>query len=267
MTTKLLYFKGFHKYLDLEHPQTLNEKILWLKLNTYHNNALVTQCADKFKVREYIQSKGCGEILNELYAVWEEPNEIEWDKLPNRFVLKCNHGCGYNIICTDKTELNDGDIRKQLADWLKEDYWKLKAELNYKDIKKKIICEKYIEGENPERLNDYKVYCFNGNALFVLVCVDKDRKFYFYDRDWNLLRINPDGINAEETFTLKKPNCISQVFHYAEILSKPFPFVRVDFYVENETIIFGEMTFTPAAGLDTDRLYETDLYFGSLLKL
>lgn len=267
MTTKLLYFKKFHKHLDLEHPQTLNEKILWLKLNTYHNNALVTQCADKFKVREYVQSKGCGEILNDLYAVWDEPNEIEWDKLPNCFVLKCNHGCGYNIICSDKTALNDGDIRNQLAAWLKEDYWKLKAELNYKDIKKKIICEKYIEGENQERLNDYKVYCFNGKAECVLVCMNKDRKFYFFDRGWNLLRINPDGLKVPETFTLKKPECIDQVFRYAEVLSDPFPFVRVDFYVENEEIIFGEMTFTPSAGLDTDRFHETDMHFGNLLKL
>lgn len=267
LATKVLYFKFFHKRLDLNNPRTLNEKILWLKLNTYNHNPLVTQCADKYRVREYIKSTGCGAILNELYAVWDTPDEIIWDSLPDRFVLKCNHGCGYNIICPDKKKLDTKVAHKQLKAWLKEDYWKLKAEVNYKAIEKKIICEKFIDGENQERLNDYKVYCFNGKAQCVLVCTNKDRKFYFYDRDWNLLRINPDSKNAPESFSLKKPNRIDQVFRYAEILSEPFPFVRVDFYVENEVIIFGEMTFTPAAGLDTKRLYDTDVYFGDLLKL
>lgn len=265
--TKLLYFIHFHKWLDLNNPQTLNEKILWLKLNTYNNNPLVTKCADKYRVREYVAEKGCPEILNELYGVWNHAEEIEWTKLPDSFAMKCNHGCGYNIICSDKQKLNEAKTKIQLNKWLSEDFWKRNAEVNYRQIEKKIICEKYIQGKHDERLNDYKVYCFHGKALFILFCIDKERKFYFFDREWNFLRINPDGLSAPKSFHVEKPACIEKLLEYAERLSEPFPFVRVDFYVEQEKIIFGEMTFTPAAGLDTARLKETDMFFGELLKL
>lgn len=269
LATRVLYFKHFRKWLNLSKPRTLNEKILWLKLNTYTENPLVTECADKYRVRDYILSKGCPEILNELYFVWKSPEDICWELLPDKFVLKCNHGCGYNIICKDKSKLNKDEILIQLKKWQHEDFWKKKAEINYRRIEKRIICEKYLEGENRYRLNDYKVYCFNGKALFILLCIDdiEKRKFYFFDEKWNFLRINRDGLAAPETFYVKKPECLEKLLFYAERLASPFPFVRVDFYIEDERIIFGEMTFTPAAGLDVNRLAETDIFFGDLLVL
>ena len=102
LCSKLLYYRAFRRKLDLQHPQTLNEKLMWLKLNEYEKDPLVVQCADKYRVRDYVKAMGCGEILNELYGVYERPEDIPWDKLPQRFVLKCNHGCGYNILCRDR---------------------------------------------------------------------------------------------------------------------------------------------------------------------
>ena len=114
LVTKFLYFKNFHKYLDLKNPRTLNEKILWLKLNAYNNNPLVTMCADKYRVRDYVVQKNYGHILNDLYFVWDEPSQIDWEQLPNQFALKCNHGCGYNCFFNDKTTMDIADVEKKL---------------------------------------------------------------------------------------------------------------------------------------------------------
>lgn len=269
IATQILYLKHFHKILNLRNPHTLNEKILWLKLNDYNNNPLVTMCADKYRVREYVKENGFSNILNKLYYVWESPSEIIWKDLPNNFVLKCNHGCGYNVICSDKSRLNRTETLKQINLWYQEDFWKKKAELNYKNIKKCVICEKYLKNMDGSPISDYKVYCFHGKALYILVCDNQteDRKFYFYDTSWNFLRINPDGLASKEPPRFKKPTCLKEILLVSEKLSEPFPFVRVDFYIVNGKPVFGEMTFTPAAGLDTNRLQETDNMFGELLNI
>lgn len=268
-TTKILYFIKFHKLLNLRTPRTLNEKVLWLKLNEYNDNLLVAMCADKYKVREYIIQKKNEDILNELYFVWDTPKQIDWDLLPSQFVLKCNHGCNYNIICSGKDQLDEKRVLKQIEKWYAEDFWKKHAELHYKHIKKKIICEKYLENADGTPIADYKVYCFHGKAYYIMVCdnAETDRKFYFYDTEWNFQRINPDSISAKNVPVFEKPGCFKEMLSVAENLSEPFPFVRVDFYVVNSKLVFGELTFTPAAGLDTNRLPETDILFGDLLKL
>lgn len=127
--TKLFYKKMFNKPLNLKNPKTLNEKIQWLKLNTYKDNPLITQCADKYLVRDYVASKGCREILNELINVWDSVEEIDWNDLPNKFVLKLNHGSGYNIVCDNLKKLDLSKTKKQLKTWLKEDFWKLANKL------------------------------------------------------------------------------------------------------------------------------------------
>ena len=269
LATYILYLQKFHRVLNLKEPRTLNEKIMWLKLNDYNNNSLITMCADKYKVRDYVIEKHHEDLLNNLYDVWDSPSQIDWEKLPNQFVLKCNHGCGYNIICSDKTALNKTAVLNQIKKWYEEDFWKKKAELNYKHIEKKIICEKYLENTDHTLIADYKVYCFHGKALYILVCDNKitDRKFYFFNSNWEFQRINPDSINAVGVPSFGKPDCLQELLRSAEDLSEPFPFVRVDFYIVNNKPIFGELTFTPAAGLDANRLKETDIMFGNLVNL
>lgn len=270
LASKMLYKRAFGKKLDLNNPTTLNEKVMWLKLNTYYKNPLVTQCADKYAVRDYVKSCGCEEILNDQIAVWDSVDEIDWDLLPNKFVIKCNHGCGYNIICHDKSNFNIDEAEKKLREWMKEDFWKLSAEVNYKYIKKKIICEKYIETEDGVLPTDYKFYCFDGKADCVMVCVGREAgkpKFYYFNREWELLKYSKDSLKIPADFNITKPKGIDEAFKYADKLSTPFPFVRTDLYLVNGKTIFGELTFTPSGGLDTKRLPDTDLLFGEILTL
>lgn len=271
--SKRQFKKMLGQKLDLRNPVGLNEKITWLKLNTYRNNPLITKCSDKYAVREYVAECGCSEILNELYGVWEKAEDICWEELPSSFVLKCNHGCGYNLLCPDKNLIDIDDIYIKLNRWLGEDYWLIFAEFQYKDIPKRIICEEYL----GKSIVDYKFYCFNGKPLYVLVCIGRsegkqshtqgyeDPKFYFFNRDWEMCFLTKDSFN--EPIDIEPPKNIEQMWKYAEKLCKSFPFVRVDLYDANEKVIFGELTFTPSAGLDTGRLQETDRLFGELLIL
>lgn len=268
-TSRLLFRRKFKRSLDLKDPQTLNEKIMWLKLNTYRDDPLVTKCADKWLVREYVASVGWGCTLNKVWGVWSSPREIPWGELPESFVLKCNHGCGYNLICPEKAKLDIPRSVRRLERWMKTDFWRCYAELQYRDIPKRILCEKYLgqEGHLPA---DYKVYCFHGKPQYILVCDGRERgwpRFYFFDRNWSFCPITRDGLAASPDFALPEPPHLPDMLACAAALSTPFPFVRVDFYEAEGRLIFGEMTFTPAGGLDTGRLPETDIFFGSLLKL
>lgn len=263
------------KKLDLSNPSGLNAKIMWLKFNTYRDNPLISKCSDKYAVREYVTDCGCPEILNELYGVWERAEDIDWEKLPNAFVLKCNHGCGYNWLCPDKRTADRQDALTRLKQWMSEDYWLEFAELQYRDIPKRIICEKYL----GESLTDYKFYCFNGKPLYVLVCIGRtdgqpshvpgleNPKFYFFDRSWNMQPLTNDSLHCSEGMSIPRPENLDQMWEYAEKLCGPFPFVRTDLYDTKGKIVFGELTFTPAAALDNGRLPETDRLFGELLRL
>ena len=267
---KALYRFYHHKRLDLLHPQTLDEKIQWLKLHYYRGNDLVRQCADKYRVRDYVATCGLGHLLNDLIAVYDNASQIEWDVLPERFVLKWNLGAGGNYVCTDKNAVDRTAVEKELARFGRLRFHKISGEPQYIG-KKRLICEKFIETADGGQPADYKFYCFGGMALYVLCChgrVGEQRpSFYFFDREWKLQRFNRQGKEAPADFTIPKPAGIDELFHYAEILSKPFPFVRADFYLENGRAFFGELTFTPSGGFDTGRLPESDRYFGSLVKL
>lgn len=270
--TKLLYKRRFGKSLDLSTPVTLNEKIQYLKFKSYNNNALITQCADKYAVREYVKSKGCEEILNELYFVCDSVDDIPWDSLPNKFVIKGNHGAGYNLICQDKKSLDKNLAGKTIDGWMREDFWKRDVEFNYKNIKKKIIGEKYIDTPDGRGPDDYKVYCFHGVPHCMMLCIGRDKgvpKFVYFDRDFKVLPYSQDSLEltTEEINSFVKPEGYDEIFEYAEKLAVPFDFVRADFYLSDGKVIFGELTFTPSAGLDSDRLVSTDILFGNLLKL
>ncbi|WP_415295345.1 ATP-grasp fold amidoligase family protein [Clostridium perfringens] len=266
LASEFVYFKAFRKKLNLNNPTTFNEKIQWLKL--YWQHPLVAKCADKFDMFDYVKSCNCNKILNEVYGVYTDANDIDYNKLPNKFALKGTHGCGFNIICTDKTNLNYKDTNKQLNKWLRTRYALVAAECQYDKMKPKIICEKYIEGKNSSIPEDYKVYCFNGKPLFTMACVGRENgkaKYYFYDNDWRILPYNKTSIESKEN--IKKPDSLEKMIKYSEILSKPFPFVRMDFYDTAEGPILGEMTFTPAGGIDNVLSYDIDKLMGDLIKL
>lgn len=270
LTSKIYYQIKLKKKLNLKNPKNFNEKLMWLKLNEYEHDKLVTQCADKYKVREYVKKCGCEEILNELIDVYDNVEQINFEKLPNKFVLKCNHGAGYNIICQDKSKLDINKTKKQIRKWLKSDYWKYVAELQYKNIEKKIVCEKFLESKDGNSIEDYKIYCFNGEPLFCMVCIGRNLgrpKYYIMSKEWELMRVNPTGINAPKDFKIEKPDCIDEMYEYARKLSKPFKFVRADFYDFNGKTIFGELTFTPAGCVDGNYLEETLLELGELIDL
>ena len=273
VNTKIRYKAEFGKKLDLDNPITLNEKILWLKLNRYMNHPLVIQCADKYRVREYIQQAGCEDILNDLIGAWDSADEIPWEDLPNQFVLKWNFGAGMNIICSDKSKLDKKTVIRQMRKWGRKKAWLSHSEMQYKYAPKKIVCEKFLTEDQTStkiQIADYKVYCFNGKPMFTMVCLDRDLghpKFYFFDNDWNLARINKDSKNAPEDFTMEKPKCLDKLLDCATKLSNPFPFVRADFYVLGSDVYFGELTFTPSGGLDSNRLKETDIMMGSLVDI
>lgn len=270
LNTKLLYRYNFGKRLDLNNPVTLNDKILWLKFNTYWNNPVIKQCADKYAVRKYLEKRGYSEILVKLIASYEKPDEIEWNKLPDSFAMKLNIGCGKNIIVSNKTQLNIDDTNKLLKQWMKEEYWRGHSEMQYKDVKKRIIIEEYLGNADGDLPEDYKFYCMNGKSKYVMVCenriIGEKAKYYYFDRNWNMMPYTQDAIDEPKRI-IEKPKHIDEAFNYAEQLSKGFPFVRVDLYIVNGKVYFGELTFTPSAGFDSGRLRATDVILGEQLVL
>lgn len=265
---KAHYFIRFRKRLNLTNPTNLNEKIQWLKFNELDND-IYTLCADKYKVREYVSSKGCGEILNDLYGVYDNPQDIDYRALPEKFALKCNHGAGYNIICSDKARLDIEKTNRQLNRWLKEDFSSLFVEPQYKKIERKILCEKFIENARGGFPDDYKFYCFNGRPYAVMVCVGREKgrpKFYYFDMNWHPLPFEDTLELISKNDYPAMPDGFDKMKHYAAQLASDFKFVRADFYLIAGRVIFGELTFTPSAGLDVT-LQQADIILGSQLTL
>lgn len=278
LNTKAYYRRKFGKKLELKNPKTFNEKILKLKLENYNSNPLVKQCADKYLVRNYIVALGCEELLVPLVATYDNPNEIDWKALPYRFAMKWNYGCGFNIICNDKSKLYKENVIAQMQRWeCQSDYYLSHSEMQYKDVKKKIVVEEFLDAGKDKLPEDYKFYCMNGKCKTILVCKDriigKKAKYYFMSPEWTLYPYSVEAIeNPNEE--IPKPSCINKAIEYAEKLSGEFPFVRVDLYIIGQRIYFGELTFTPAAGMDTDlKIFppesreNVDAIFGSWLDI
>lgn len=266
---KMIYRLIMKKRLNLKSPKTMNEKLQWLKL--YDRKPIYTIMADKYKARDYISEKLGEEYLIPLLGAWDNPEDIDFDMLPDKFVLKCNHNSGLGMcICKDKSKLDIKKVKKNLKKGLNQDYYITGREWPYKDIPRKIICEKYMTDYNQDCLTDYKFYCFNGNVDSVMLCIDRNigsPKFYFFDKKWNLKRYNIIGKNAPKDFSLPKPEGMDEMFKIAEQLSKGHAFLRVDLYYANNQIYFGETTFFPQSGFDPNRLPETDIYFGNKIDL
>ena len=227
---KRIYKKSQGKTLNLKNPKLFNEKLMWLELNN-KNNDLMVKCTDKYDVRQYVKDKGCGEILNELYGLYNDANEINWDELPKKFVLKCTHGCGFNIICNDKSKLDKKETIKKLNKWKSKRFGYETVELHYTKIKPRIICEKYLETDSGILPNDYKIYCFNGVPKLILVCTERVTKtrLDFFDLDWNVLDIGKEEYKSK--VVPKKPENLEKMIEYAKKLSEQFEFVRVDIMI------------------------------------
>ncbi len=264
---KKMYRKSMKKNLNLVDPVLFNEKLQWLKI--YWRDSLATKCSDKYKVREYVANNIGSKYLIEFYGVYNSFEEIKFDKLPQSFVLKTNHDSGTVLICKDKSKFDFRKAKKKLHSSLKRNFYLYAREWVYKDIEPKIICEKLLENDGKELL-DYKFYCFNGVPKYVYIYLERDVKVKtkVYDLDWNEQPFVQKYDKTEKK--IKRPEQLEEMIELSKKLSKAFPFVRVDFYVSNGKVFFGELTFFPYAGvgefLPIEYTY-MDNVMGDLLKL
>lgn len=238
---KRLYYEN----IDFENPQTFIEKLQWLKIND--RNPLYTTLADKYKMKEWVSEKIGEEYVVPLLGVWDKAEDIDFDKLPNQFVLKCNHNSGLGmVICKDKSKLNIVEVKKNLSKGLRQDYFYYSREWPYKNIVKKIIAEQFLcdntEDQN-DSLIDYKFFCFDGQPKIMYISKDNSSapKTDFFDMEFNHLNLRMKDENSE--ILPEKPRKFEKMKELASKLSKGIPHVRVDFYCVNEQLYVGEMTF------------------------
>lgn len=232
---------------DLKNPKSFNEKLQWYKLYYCPKSKLISECADKYEVRNYLEEKGYGAYLNDLFGVWDRVEDIPWDDLPQQFVLKCTHGCAYNIICPDKNNLDIESAKKKLKIWMAEDFGKRNLEGHYSNIKHRIICEKFLGGN----MTDYKFFCFDGTVKFMYISEglahDDTATISFFDRNGNDAGFG--RADYAPNLNARIPEEYEQLIKLSEELSDVFPFVRVDWFIVNGKVYFSEFTFAPCAGM------------------
>lgn len=253
---KLQYKYITHHKLNLKNPTRYTEKLQHLRLYEYPKNELVKKCASRVDVRDYLSSIGLEEYLIPCLGIYDKFDDIDFNKLPSQFVMKCSHASGFNYIVKDKNNINKKILKKKFDKWLKTNYGKKTIEMHYAKIKPQIIIEQYI-GDIANLPTEYKIHVFNGVAKYLYVVTGReiDIRYNNYYIDWTPF----DGAQfngwKKTDYELEKPKNYKKMVEIAELLAKPFPFVRVDLYNINGVIYFGEMTFTPAKGtliLDDD---------------
>jgi len=262
-----LFYSNVHYYPDFEHPRSFNEKIHWLKLN--YQNPLITTCCDKFAVKGYVKEVlGADGYTVPTIASWENVNDIDFDALPEKFVLKVNWASGYNIIVKDKSKLDIDETKRKLSQWMQpwNNAYYVNFNWGYKDMKPVIYAEKYIE-QMDGQMYDYKFLCYNGEPknLFVVANRFENMELNFYDMEWNLLPFIRKYPNSKKP--LQKPKSFDKMVEIARKLAKPFPFVRIDFYEIGEQVLLGEMTFYPGGGLEPFTPVEWDYKLGDYIQL
>lgn len=261
------YFIVFGKRLRLKNPQTYSEKLQWLKL--HEGDPIYTRMVDKAEAKKYVTEIIGEEYIIPTYGVWNHFDEIDFDKLPDQFVLKTTHDSGGVIICKDKKTLDKNAAKVKLEKSLKNDYYYTSKEWPYKNVVPRIIAEKYMEDESGE-LCDYKLFCFDGKMKALFIATDRftlgeETKFDFFDENFNHLPFTNGHPNA--TKPIKKPESFQQMKDLAEKLSQKIPHVRVDFYCTNGKIYFGELTFFHWGGFKRFEPEEWDFKFGEWFKL
>ncbi len=259
------------KRLNLDKPQTFCEKLQWLKL--YYRKPEYTSMVDKLAIKRIVAEKIGDEYVIPVLGVWDKPEEIDFDSLPNRFVLKTSHGGGSNgvLICKDKKSLNRGMVIKRMQKAMKQNIYKVNLEWPYKNVPRKIFAEQYVEDSSEETdLPDYKWYCFNGEPKFCQVI--KNRRVHetidFFDTEWKhqeFIGLNPNVEHAD--VIPPRPLHLERQINLARVLSTNIPFARVDLYEINGKIYFGEITFYPASGMGRFRPERYDLILGKMLTI
>lgn len=256
--------------LDLDNPQTFNEKLQWLKL--HDRKPVYTTMVDKYTAKEYVAS-----IIGEQYiiptlGVWDRFEEIDFGKLPERFVLKCTHDSGGLVICRDKTKLDMDAARARINSSLKHNYYYRFREWPYKDVKPRIIAEAFMEDpDSPSGLNDYKLQCFDGKFDNIFVAEgrfsQRGVRYHYFDRDWNYIPYCPYDNLDVNTLDVLRPKCYEEMIEIAEKLSAGLSQLRVDLYEIDGKVYFGELTFYSQSGFDTTITHEADNILGSKLTL
>lgn len=249
--------------LDYKKPIYLNDKLMWL--NKYDTNPLKSLCADKVRVREYLGVRHLDQYLVPILGCWNNTADIDFDSLPNDFVLKCNHGCGYNIIVKEKSNFSQKSACELLDKWLKEDYGKACNEYHYSHIQPLIFAEEYIPSFDVGGIVDYKIHCIGNKAEWILVCSERQKtghpQLSAYTLDWESL----DCLKTPYRTPIKKPKYLNEMIEIANKIAKDFHFVRVDFYETENQLYIGELTFTPEG--NTISYYKDDFLYEQGAKL
>ena len=260
------------RWINWKNPETYTEKLQWLKL--YYRKPIFTVLTDKYAVKKYISDTFGSQYVIPLLGVWDKPEDIDFDKLPHQFVLKCNHTSGIGlVICKDKDKLNIPKTINELNRGLKDNYYLHSREWPYKNIPRKIIAEEYKEDESGYELKDYKFYCFNGEPFFCQVDFGKgegktrrDFTRNIYDMDWHFMDIQYSHPN-DPTRIIPRPSQFEIMKEMARKLSAGYPFLRVDFYNIGDQVLFSEITFYPIAGLGWFKPAEWDKKLGDMITL
>lgn len=254
-------------WMDWNNPQTFSEKLQWLKI--YDRHPEYTKLVDKAAVKDYVASIIGQQYIIPTLAVYDSAEEIDFDVLPNQFVLKCTHDSGGIIICRDMTKLDKAAAIKKLKKGLKRTYVIQNREYPYKNVPRRIIAEKYINGDNESDLKDYKFFCFNGRVECCQVISNRSSKMTvdFYDKAWNHQPFHEPKNFQFSNFPIQRPDNYSEMLYLAEVLSKNYTFIRVDLYNVRGRIYFGELTFFPTTGMGGFDPQEWDLIFGQMIKL
>ena len=267
---KFTYWTILGKRLNLDNPRAFNEKLQWLKLN--NRNSDYVKMVDKIEVKSFVAALIGEEHIIPTLGVWHRPEEIDFDMLPNQFVLKCNHNSGTGMyICKDKSTINKEKVFNELKRGLRQDYYMHVREWPYKNVERRIIAEKYMSDSNERDLKDYKVFTFNGHAHFIQVDYNRftDHHRNFYSREWEYVPFTT-CYPTNPQHQIERPKCLTELLNYAEILAHGAgdpPFLRVDFYIIKDQIYFGEMTFYHGSGMEKFYPPEYDEKLGKLIDI
>lgn len=265
---KLLYKTMTGKKLNLKNPQTFNEKLQWLKL--HDRKSIYTTMADKYLAKEYVGKIIGKEHIIPTLGVWESFDDINFDSLPEQFVLKCTHDSGGLVICKDRRTFNLSEAKHKIETSLKRNYYYNGREWPYKNIKPQIIAEKYMQEGGSDELMDYKLMCFHGKVKAAFVCTgrgtNKGLHITFYTAEWNRMPFEEIHYPSEKT-DIDKPKSYEEMIELAERLSENIPFVRVDFYEVNQKVFFGELTFYTGGGMEEFTPQEWEYKFGEYISL
>lgn len=265
---KIKFFLCMHKKLNLKEPKSFSEKLQWLKL--HDRKPVYTLMVDKIEAKKYVAEIIGKEYIIPTYAVWDNADDIDFNSLPDQFVLKCNHDCGGMCICPDKSKIDFEKVRKGLRKGLKRDYYLHGREWSYKNVKRRILAEKYMVDESGYELKDYKIFCFDGVPKFMFIASDRqlkdeETKFDFFDMNFNHLPFTNGHFNSRKQ--IQCPSSFEKMKELAAKLSQGIPHLRVDFYDINGHIYFGELTFSHWNGMTPFEPEEWDYKFGELIHL